>query len=143
MQRLCGKLLGKQHSTDGGAKDFRQAWFLIKGVKTEVAKNLILSEAEFDEFKQYCHEKGFDLSYFGPEILGSKEEIEHYQFSRPQVITLRKRRFTFQGIPYDVAEWQQERWDSRLAQIQDEFFRKGIQRVKVDSFSRKGKTGHG
>ena len=125
MQRLCGKLLGKQHFTDGGVKYFRQAWFLIKGVKTEVVKNLILSEAEFDEFKQYCHEKGFDLSYFGPEILGSKEEIEHYQFSRPQVIKLRKCRFTFQGIPDDVAEWQQERWGSSLAQIQDEFFKKG------------------
>ena len=61
-----------------------------------MAKNLVLSEAEFDEFKQYCHEKGVDLSYFGPEILGSKEDIEHYQFSRPQVIKLRKRRFTFQ-----------------------------------------------
>jgi len=118
-------------------------WFLIKGVKTEVAKNLVLSEAEFDEFKQYCDEKGFDLSYFGPEIMGSKEEIEHYQFSRPQVIKLRKRRFTSQGIPYDVAEWQQERWDSSLPQIQDEFFKKGIQRVKVDSFSGKGKTRHG
>ena len=70
-----------------------------KGAKTEVAKNLVLSEAEFDEFKQYCHEKGLDLSYFGPEILGSKEEIEHYQFSRPQVIKLRKRRFTFKGYP--------------------------------------------
>ena len=118
-------------------------WFQIKGVKTEVAINLVLSEAESDEFKQYCHEKGVDLSYFGPEILGSKEEIEHYQFSRPQVIKLRKRRFTFQWIPYDVAEWQQERWDSSLPRIQDEFFKNGIQRVKVDSFSRKGKTGHG
>ena len=118
-------------------------WFLIKGVKTEVAKNLVLSEAEFVEFKQYCREKGFDLSYFGPEILGSKEEIERYQFSRSQVVKLRKRRFTFQGIPYDVAEWQQEKWDSSLPQIQDEFFKKGIQRVKVDSFSRKGKTGLG
>jgi len=108
-----------------------------------MAKNLVLSEAEFVEFKQYCREKGFDLSYFGSEILGSKEEIEHYQFSRPQVIKLRKRRFTFQGIPYDVAEWQQERWDSSLPQIQDELFLKGIQRVQVDSFCRKGKTGHG
>ena len=106
----------------GTTKD--ASWFLIKGVKTEVAKNLVLSEAEFDEFKQYCHEKGFDLSCFGPEILGSTEEIEHYQFSRPQVIKLRKRRFTFQGIPYDVAEWQQERWDSSLPQIRDEFFKK-------------------
>ena len=118
-------------------------WFQIKGVKTEVAINLVLSEAEFVEFKQYCREKGFDLSYFGPEILGSKEGIEHYQFSRPQVIKLRKRRFTFQGIPYDVAEWQQERWDSGLPQIQDEFFKKGIQGVKVDSFPRKGKSCHG
>ena len=118
-------------------------WFQIKGVKTEVAINLVLSEAEFVEFKQYCREKGFDLSYFGPEILGSKEEIGHYQFSRPQVIKLRKRRFTFQGIPYDVAEWQQERWDGSLPQIQDEFFKKRIQRMKADSFSRKGKTGHG
>ena len=108
-----------------------------------MAKNLVLSEAEFVEFKQYCREKGFDLSYFGSEILGSKEEIEHCQFSRPQVIKLRKRRFTFQGIPYDVVEWQQERWDSSLPQIQDEFFLKGIQRVQVDSFCRKGKTGHG
>ena len=108
-----------------------------------MAENLVLSEAEFDEFKQYCREKGFDLSYFGPEILGSKEEIEHYQFSRPQVIKLRKRRFTFQGIPYDVAEWQQERWDSSLSQIQDEFFKKGTQRVQVDSFPRKGKASHG
>ena len=28
------------------------------------------------------------------------------------VIKLGKRRFTFQGIPYDVAEWHQERWDT-------------------------------
>ena len=115
----------------------------IIGVKTEVATNLVLSETEFVEFKQYCREKGFDLSYFGPEILGSKEEIERYQCDGPKVIKLRKRRFTFQGIPYDVAEWQQERWDSSLPQIQDEFFKKGIQRVKVDSFPGKGKTGHG
>ena len=38
---------------------------------------------------------------------------------------------------------RQERWDSSLPQIQDEFFKKRIQRVKVDSFSRKGKTSHG
>jgi hypothetical protein len=111
-------------------------WFQIKGVKTEVAINLVLSEAEFDEFKQYCREKGFDLSYFGPEILGSKEEIEH-RFSRPQVIKLRKRRFTFQGIPYDVAEWQQQKWLTSLPGLRDEFFKKGIQRVKADGFSRK------
>jgi hypothetical protein len=45
-----------------------------------VAKNLVLSDAEFDEFRQYCHEKEFDLSYFGPNISGSKEEIERNQF---------------------------------------------------------------
>jgi len=100
-------------------------WFLIKGVKTEVAENLVLSEAEFDDFKQYCHDKGFDLSYFGPEIVGSKEEIEHHQFSRPQVIKLRKRRFTFHGIPYDVAEWQQERWESSLPQVRRRILQEG------------------
>ena len=108
-----------------------------------MAKNVLLSEAEFDDFQSYCRKKGFDLCYFSGEMLGSKEAIEQYQFSRPQVIKLRKRRFTFQGIPYDVAEWQQERWDSSLPQIQDEFFKKEIQRVKVDSFPRKGKSGHG
>jgi hypothetical protein len=118
-------LLGKQHFTDSGVKYYYQVLFLIKGGKTEVAKNLILSEAEFDKFKQYCYEKGFDLAYFGPEIQGSKEEIEHYQFSRPKVIKLRKRRFSFQGIPYDVAVWQEERWGNSLAQMQDVFFKKG------------------
>jgi len=54
-------------------------------------------------------------------MLGSKEKIEHYQFSKPQVIKLRKRRFTFQGIPYDVAEWQQEKWASNLSEIQSDF----------------------
>jgi len=41
---------------------------------------------------------------------------------------------------YDVAEWQHERWDSNLLQIQDGFFKNGIRRVKVDSFSMKGKA---
>jgi len=94
---------------------------VIEGVKTEMVKNMVLSEAETDEFKQYCHENGFDLYYFGPDISGSKEEIENYPFSRPQVIKLRKRRFTFQGTPYDVAEWQEEKWDSNLSEIQSDF----------------------
>ncbi len=84
-----------------------------------MAKNLVLSEAEFNEFKQYCHEQGFDLSYFGPAIMGSKKENEHYQFSRPQVIKLRKSRFTFQGIPYDVAEWQQVLADTQMPPVRD------------------------
>ena len=86
-----------------------------------MAQNLVLSEAEFDEFKRYCKGKGFDLSYFGAEISGSKEQIEHYQFSSPKVIRLRKHRLTFKGIPYDVAEWQQEKWASNLPEIQSEF----------------------
>lgn len=84
-------------------------------------ENLVLSETEFNEFKQFCRGKGFDLSYFGPELSGSKEEIEHHQFSSPKVIRLRKHRLTFKGIPYDVAEWQQEKWASNLSEIQSEF----------------------
>lgn len=36
-------------------------WFVIEGVKTEMVKNMVLSEAETDEFKQYCHENGLDM----------------------------------------------------------------------------------
>ena len=50
-------------------------WFQIKGVKTEVAKNLVLSEAEFDEFKQYCHEKGFDLSYLALKFWAQRKKL--------------------------------------------------------------------
>ena len=70
-----------------------------------MAKNLVLSEAEFDEFKQYCHEKGFDLSYFGPDISGSKEEIERYQFDGPKVIKVKRRRFSFRvSLSLDVQQ---------------------------------------
>ena len=86
-----------------------------------MASNLVLSEAEFDEFKQYCHEKGFDLSYFSSDISGSKEEIERYQFDGPKVIKLKRRRFSFSGTPYDVAEWQQEKWASNLSEIQSDY----------------------
>ena len=79
-----------------------------------MAKNLVLSEAEFDEFKQYCHEKAFDLSYFGPDISGSKKEIERYQFDSSKVIKLKRSRFSFTGTPYDVAEWQQQKWLTSL-----------------------------
>jgi hypothetical protein len=96
-------------------------WSLIKGVKTEVAKNWVLSEAEFDEFKQYCHGKGFDLSYFGPDISGSKGEIERHQFDGLKVIKLKRRRFSFIGTPYDVAEWQHYKWLTSLPGLRDEF----------------------
>jgi hypothetical protein len=82
---------------------------------------LVLSEAEFVEFKQYCREKGFDLSYFSSDISGSEEEIERYQFDSPKVIKLKRRRFSFSGTPYDVAEWQQEKWASNLSEIQSDY----------------------
>ena len=86
-----------------------------------MAQNLVLSEAEFEEFRQYCSGKEFDLAYFGPDISGSKEEIEHYQFDGPKVIKLKRRRFSFSGTPYDVAEWQQEKWASNLSEIQSDY----------------------
>ena len=84
-------------------------------------KNLVLSEVEFNEFRQFCRERGFDLSYFGPEFSGSKEEIERHQFDSPKVIKLVKRRFAFRGTPYDVAIWQREKWMSNLSEIYSEF----------------------
>ncbi len=86
--------------------------------------NIVLSEAEFAEFRQFCRGKGFDLSYFGPEISGSREEIERHHFDGPKVIKLSKRRFGFRGIPYDVAEWQREKWNASLPQLQDEFVKR-------------------
>ena len=105
-----------------------------------MAKTLVLSEAEFDEFKQYCHEKGFDLSYFGPEILGSKGEIESYQFDSPKVIKLKRRRFSFSGTPYGVAEWQQQKWLTSLPRLLDEFFKRGNKLTKANSFERSFKN---
>ncbi len=87
-------------------------------------KNLLLPENDFAKFKQYCGEKGFDLSYSSPEISGLKEEIEWHQFDGPQVIKLTRGQFTFIGVPYTVAEWQQEKWGSRFSEIQEEFFSK-------------------
>ena len=87
-----------------------------------MAKNLLLSEAEFVDFQRYCREKGFDLSYFSGEISGSKEEIERHQFDRPKVIKFKRQRFSSKGIPYDVAEWQREKWSATLSRLTDEFF---------------------
>ena len=89
-----------------------------------MAKNLLLSEAEFDDFQRYCREKGVDLSYFSGEISGSKQGIERHQFDDPQVIKLTRHRFTFGGVPYTVAEWQQEKWRSCFSEIREEFFKK-------------------
>ena len=72
-----------------------------------MTENTVLEEADFEKFRQYCRTRGLDLCYFCPEISGSKEEITCHKFDSPKVIKLRKRRFSFEGIPYDVAEWQQ------------------------------------
>ena len=87
-----------------------------------MSQNLVLSEVEFDEFQRFCRHKGFDLSYFGPEISGSKENIERHQFDSPKVIKFKRQRFTSKGIPYDVAEWEREKWSAILSQLRDEFF---------------------
>ena len=88
-----------------------------------VEQNLILAEAEFDEVQRYCREKGFDLSYYSSSISGSEKEIRQQKFDEPQVIKLIKRRFTSIGIPYSVAEWQQDRWHNQFKEIQQEFFK--------------------
>lgn len=89
-----------------------------------MTENLLLEEAEFEKFRQHCRSKGFDLSYYCSEISGSKEEITGHKFDGPKVIKLRKRRFGFAGIPYDVAEWQQESWRRNLPTLREEFFTK-------------------
>ena len=101
-----------------------------------MSKNLVLSEAEFVEFKQYCREKGFDLSYFGPDISGSKEEIERYQFDGPKVIKLKTCCCSFSGTPYDVAEWQHHKWLTSLPGLRDEFFKRGNKLTEGNSFER-------
>lgn len=99
-----------------------------------MAQNLVLSEVEFAEFKRFCSVKGFDLSYFSPEISGSRKEIEHYQFDSPKVIKLERSRFSFRGTPYDVAEWQRETWRSSLLEIWSEFSKRRVKAMRVDSF---------
>jgi len=99
-----------------------------------MAKNLLLSEAEFDDFQRYCREKGVDLSYFSGEISGSKQEIERHQFDDPKVIKLKRRRFSFSGTPYDVAEWQQQQWATSLPGLLDEFFKRGNRLTEANSF---------
>jgi len=89
-------------------------------------KTLALDEKQFAEFQQFCRDKGFDLSYYSNEISGSRSEIANYQFESPRVIKLRKRRFSYRGTPYDVAEWQRVAWANRFSQARNEF----IHRVK-------------
>ena len=88
-----------------------------------IEQSLILSEAEFDEFQRYCREKGFDLSYYSSNISGSEKEIQQQKFDEPAVIKLIKHRFTSIGIPYTVAEWEQDRWHNQFKEIHREFFK--------------------
>ncbi|MBA7478648.1 hypothetical protein ES707_14076 [subsurface metagenome] len=83
--------------------------------------NLVLIESKFCEFQRFCRQNGFDLCYFEPGISGSKEDIERHQFDRPKVIKLKRHRFTSEGIPYDVAVWQQDKWRTMLPQLKDKF----------------------
>jgi len=101
-----------------------------------MGNNLVLSKVEFVDFKQCCREKGFDLSYFGPDISGSKEEIERYQFDGLQVIKLKRHRFSFSGTPYDVAEWQQQKWLTSLPELRDEFSKRGNKFTESNNFER-------
>ena len=89
-----------------------------------MTENMVLEEVDFEKFRQYSRTKGFDLCYFCPEISGSKEAITCHKFDSPKVIKLRKRRFSFEGIPYNVAEWQQESWHRSLPKLKEEFFEK-------------------
>jgi hypothetical protein len=88
-----------------------------------ISNNLILSETEFGDFQRYCREKGFDLSYFSSGILGSRKEIEQHQIDDFQVIKLIKHKFAYTGIPYSVAEWQQDKWRNQFLEIQEDFIK--------------------
>ena len=101
-----------------------------------MVKNLVLSEAKFDDFQRYCREKGFDLSYFCSDISGSKGEIERHQFDGPKVIKLKRHRFSFSGTPYDVDEWQQYKWLIDLPGLRDEFSKRGNKLTEGNSFER-------
>ena len=101
-----------------------------------MTQNLVLSEAEFEEFQRFCRHKGFDLCYFGPDISGSKKEIGRYQFDDPRVIKLKEHRLTFSGTPYFVAEWQQQEWLTSLSGLRDEFFKRGNELTEAKSFER-------
>lgn len=89
-----------------------------------MADNLVLSESDFEEFRQYCRQRGFDLCYFSSEISGSRQEIANLQFGSPKVIKIIKRRFSLRGVPYDVAEYQQNEWKRAFPSIKEEFFRR-------------------
>jgi hypothetical protein len=88
-----------------------------------MTKNLVLAEREFDDFKRLCRKKGFDLSYYGPQISGSIKEMKNTNLDGSRVILLSKHWFINHGVPYSVAEWQQEKWCNNRPDLEDKFFR--------------------
>ena len=87
-----------------------------------MSENFVLPEAEFVVFQEFCRNKGFNLCYFGDEISGSQEEIENYHFDNPRVIKMIPQWFSYKGIPYDVAEYQKDKWSMAIAGLRGEFF---------------------
>jgi len=85
-------------------------------------KNLVLAEAEFEEFQKYCKNKGFDLNYFSEPGISSEKELENFQLEKaPRVAVISKKRFGKKAKIYDVAEWQREKWQNSFWQISEEF----------------------
>lgn len=99
-------------------------------------RNLVLAEADFEEFKSYCRRLGFDLSYFSTEMTGFGKEIENHRFDTPKVIKLKKKPFGYQGTSYDVAEWQQAEWQRRFADIVEGFTKMRMETSETETHAR-------
>ncbi len=90
-------------------------------------KILILEEQEFERFRKYCKGKGFDLSYRrGDDIKISrfssneniKRELEKEAEKRgTKIVRLENRR----AVLYDVAIYEEERWNESYQKIYEEF----------------------
>ncbi|OIO47064.1 MAG: hypothetical protein AUJ31_00510 [Parcubacteria group bacterium CG1_02_39_15] len=90
-------------------------------------KILILEEQEFERFRKYCKERGFDLSYKrGEDIKISRfssnekrrAELEREAVNRDSKIVKRQnQKATF----YDIAEYEKERWNNAFQEICEEF----------------------
>jgi hypothetical protein len=89
-------------------------------------KNFLLYEEDFIDFQKYCYnihpENRINLCFFSEEISGSKEDIAWHQFGSFKVIKFKKNRFVSKGIPYDVGEWEQEKWKDAFPQLIQGFF---------------------
>jgi hypothetical protein len=108
-------------------------FYFVKGMynlEKMTSENLVLPEVEFSAFQRFCRDKGFDLSYYGPEINGG--EFGTYQSDSPRVIKIKRRRFSSVGVPYGVAEWQQVEWSITLPRLKDEFFKGGRPKMADD-----------